>query len=185
MAKTKRIQLITESAVNVLVLYQFLKLLTKPFEEWKAFKLGIIDKDGNSLRKRATLDTAEEKSSFDLFHLFVRNIKRLIEKFPGGKSKLATYLAGLFLLKEEKNASWYEDEDVAYEAFMDFYESNEDDEALYKELRALVKKHYPDCDLDEDAPANAVGTGAHVAGLTEPVVRCPPGKKRKKFKNCV
>ena len=34
-------------AVDLFVTYRFLKLLTTPFEKTDAFKLGIIDEDGN------------------------------------------------------------------------------------------------------------------------------------------
>ena len=34
-------------AIDLFVTYRFLKLLTTPFEKQDAFKLGIIDKDGN------------------------------------------------------------------------------------------------------------------------------------------
>ena len=38
-------------AVDLFVTYRFIKLLTTPFEKTDAFKLGIIDKDGNRIRK--------------------------------------------------------------------------------------------------------------------------------------
>ena len=34
-------------AIDLFVTYRFLKLLTTPFEKQDAYKLGIIDKDGN------------------------------------------------------------------------------------------------------------------------------------------
>lgn len=175
---TKNMELLTESAIDTLVLYTFLKKLTTPFEKWDAYDLGIIDQDGNILKPRRTLKTQKEKAAFDLFDLFVRNIKRLIQKFPGGRSKIATYAAGLFLLKEQKNASWYVEEDMAYEAFMDFYEVVMDNEQLQKEILEFIRKKYSD--IEEEAPVNSVGVGAHVAGLTEPVVRTTPKERRKK-----
>ena len=52
--------------MDLLYLYQFIKRLTTPFDKTEAFKLGIIDKDGNVLRKRKTLSTAEEKNAYTL-----------------------------------------------------------------------------------------------------------------------
>ena len=49
--------------------------------------------------------TEEEKSAYNLFHRLVFNIKKLINKAPGGKSKIASYAAGLLLLKEHLNLS--------------------------------------------------------------------------------
>ena len=36
-------------AIDLFVTYRFIKLLVTPFEETDAFKLGIIDKDGNRI----------------------------------------------------------------------------------------------------------------------------------------
>jgi hypothetical protein len=81
--------------------FRFLRLLTTPWEELEAFKHGIIDKDGNVLRKASTLKTDEEKSCYNMFHRLVFNIKRLLNKLPFGKTKIASYAAALLLLKEE------------------------------------------------------------------------------------
>ena len=43
--------------VNAFVIYKFIKLLVTPFEKTDAFKLGIIDKDGNYLKKQKDLDS--------------------------------------------------------------------------------------------------------------------------------
>ena len=36
-------------AIDLFVTYRFIKLLVTPFEKTEAFKLGIIDKDGNRI----------------------------------------------------------------------------------------------------------------------------------------
>ena len=38
-------------AVDALITYRIVKLLTTPFERQEAFKYGIIDKDGKVLKK--------------------------------------------------------------------------------------------------------------------------------------
>jgi len=83
--------------VDLYVSYKFIEMLATPFNEWDAFELGLIDADGNTIKKP---DTTTEKRAFSVFHVITRNIKRLLEKIPGGKSKLASYAAALFLLKE-------------------------------------------------------------------------------------
>jgi hypothetical protein len=81
---------------------RFLTLLVTPWEDTNAFKLGLIDDTGKKLRKPKT---DEEKSAYNLFHRLVFNIKKLINKAPGGSSKIASYAAGLLLLKEHLNLS--------------------------------------------------------------------------------
>lgn len=87
---------------DAVVTYQFIKLLSQDFTEWKAYELGIIDEDGNTLRKRRTLKTTEERNSFTTFHVVIRNLKRILEKTPFGKSKLVSFGAALFLIKENR-----------------------------------------------------------------------------------
>ena len=37
-------------AIDLFVTYRFIKLLVTPFEKTDAFKLGIIDKEGNRIK---------------------------------------------------------------------------------------------------------------------------------------
>lgn len=85
--------------------YRFLKLLVTPWEKTKAYELGILDGDGKLLKKARELQTSEEKSAYTVFHRLVFNIKRLLNKLPFGKSKLASWATALFLIKEETNMS--------------------------------------------------------------------------------
>jgi len=80
--------------------FRFVKLLTTPWEETDAYKLGIIDEKGKR-DKSVKLDNDEKKSAYTTFIRLVFNIKRLLEKVPGGRSTLASYAAALFLLKEK------------------------------------------------------------------------------------
>ena len=84
--------------------FRFVKLLTTRFEETDAFKLGIIDEKGNRIKSKK-ISTSEEKSAFTTFHRLVFNIKKLLEKLPGGSNKVASYAAALFLLKEKYELS--------------------------------------------------------------------------------
>ena len=81
--------------------FRFLKLLVTPWEKTVAFELGIIDENGKVLKKGSQRNTPEEKSAYTVFHRLVFNLKRLLNKLPFGKSKLASYASALFLIKEE------------------------------------------------------------------------------------
>jgi|TARA_B110000467_G_C18338104_1_gene500241 hypothetical protein len=88
-------------AVDTYITYQFIRILTLKWEEMPAYKYGIIDDKGKLLRKYSTLRTNDEKDSYTIFHRVVWNLKRILEKLPFGRTKLASYAAGLFLLKEK------------------------------------------------------------------------------------
>ena len=92
---------LTKAADTVYTL-RFLRLLTTPWEETNAYKEGLIDDEGNKLRKPVT---EKDKSVYNMFHRLVFNIKKLINKVPGGKSKLASYASALYLIKEHLNLS--------------------------------------------------------------------------------
>lgn len=93
------------SAIDAFVAYKFIKLLTTPWMETEAYALGIIDENGKVLRKRRELKTSEEKRAYTVFHTLVWNVKRLIEKVPGGKTKIGSFAAALYLLKEQANVA--------------------------------------------------------------------------------
>ena len=103
-------------AIDLFVAYRFLRILTTPWEDQEAYKLGIIDKDGKLLRKRNTLKTDAQKKSFTLLHRLIFNLKRILHKIPLVRSKIGTYATALYLLKQHF-AGQVEDEDTIEKAF--------------------------------------------------------------------
>jgi hypothetical protein len=87
-------------AGDLVYTFRFVKLLATPWEETDAFKLGIIDKNGTRVKSKK-VETKEEKTAYTTFHRLVYNIKRLLERVPGGGSRIASYAAALFLLREQ------------------------------------------------------------------------------------
>ena len=92
--------------------FRFLKLLVTPWQKTKAFKLGILDKDGRIILRPKEWEKDnlnmlnDRKSAYTVFHRLVFNIKRLINKIPGiGKSRIASYAAALLLIKEHTGMS--------------------------------------------------------------------------------
>jgi len=84
--------------VDLFVTYRFIKLLVTPFNKQDAFKYGIIDEKG--FRTNKVIETSDEKASYTILHKLIFNIKRLMGKVPGLGSRLGTYAAALFLLKD-------------------------------------------------------------------------------------
>lgn len=87
--------------VDLFLVYQFVRRLATPFDKWDAFKEGVIDKDGNILVKKNRRG-GKQNTAFGLFDVMVLNMKKLLGKLPGGSSKIASYAAALFLIKEYK-----------------------------------------------------------------------------------
>lgn len=143
--------------IDLFLLYSFIKRLSSPFDKWKAYSTGVIDKDGNILVSPNDR-TKEQKDSFGRFDLLILKLKRLLEKIPGGKSKIGTYSAALWLIKEH-NMSYKETELI-------------DEATIEKELVENMATISEEMDINslfedyinEDAPINNAGGGA-IAGI--------------------
>ena len=108
--------LVEGTAIDLFVAYRFLRILTTPWEDQPAYKLGIIDKDGKLLKRSTSLRTIDEKQAFTLLHRLVFNLKRILSKIPGVRTKIGTYATALFLLKQHFGGQ-VEDEDMIEKAF--------------------------------------------------------------------
>ena len=113
---------------NIYFVYQFLKKLVTPFEKTEAFKLGIIDKKGKILKRRRDLETSDEKSAYNLSDTLVWNLKKILGKVPGGSSKIASYAAALWLIKEQDNGKIFVNEKELESQFFDYFEKLQSDE---------------------------------------------------------
>lgn len=88
--------------VDLLITYRIVKLISTPWEQQEAFKFGIIDKNGNVLKKSNKLNTEAEKDSYTILHRFVFNLKRILQKVGLGSSLSSFAVALAFILKEDK-----------------------------------------------------------------------------------
>jgi|TARA_B110000908_G_C10186630_1_gene418293 hypothetical protein len=177
--------------VDLFLVYQFIRRLATPFNKWDAFKQGIIDDKGQILIKKKDRD-ATQKKAFGVFDVMVTNIKKLLAKVPGGGSKLASYAAALFLIKEY-NA--FSDESILNEdltdeqleeslllfndRYVNYIKENADVKALNEEIKEAAKKRTfvakkdlssfrkkinTKPSLEEEPAANSVGAGG-IAGM--------------------
>lgn len=86
--------------IDNLIAFRIIYMLVTPFDQTDAFKYGIIDKDGNALKKTKDLKTSDEKESYNQLTKLVFSLKRILGKLPGGKTKLASIVAAYWLVKE-------------------------------------------------------------------------------------
>ena len=132
-------------AIDLFVTYRFLRILTTPFEKTDAFKLGIIDEKGNriklpkSTKPAVELSTSELQSAYTILHKLIFNIKKLFNKIPGLRTKVGTYAAALFLLKDT------------------FKESVDDPDMFEKEFVKFLKEN--NIELDDEISEDVIGFG--------------------------
>jgi hypothetical protein len=132
-------------AIDLFVTYRFIKLLVTPFDKTEAYKLGIIDATGNRVMpppingirqtKPEPLRTSEEKNAYTILHKLVFNIKKIFDKVPGLRTRLGTYAAALFLLKDTFKES-VDDPDVFEREFMKYLKEQgyEIDDTIMEEV---------------------------------------------------
>ena len=125
------------AALDLYFVYKFAKFIAMEWTDWPAYKLGIIDDEGKIIDKQR--NTAEKKFAYTLFHRLLRNLKRLIEKVPGMKSKLSKAVAAYFLFKEHCVQSGA-DGDMLDEEFRKYINENM---PLYESMQidVLMKQH--------------------------------------------
>lgn len=87
------------STIDNLAAFRILYMLVTPFDQTDAFKLGVIDKDGNVLVKIRD-QTPAQRDAYDMLDRLVFSLKRLLGKLPGGKSQIASLAAAYYLVKE-------------------------------------------------------------------------------------
>jgi hypothetical protein len=136
---------------DVYTSYSIIKRLTTPFKDTDAYRLGVIDENGKYLIPKSQR-TTEQNDAVGMLDRIVFNLKKIMSKLPGGDSKIASYAAALWLIKETRETTETE--------FLHFMVESKDEIA---ELGLII----------EEGPANAVGTG-NIAGSAGD----PPGKRK-------
>lgn len=104
--------------IDIALLYSFLKRLVTPFSEWEAFKQGVIDDEGSILIPIDKRSPAQ-RDSYGYYDRVVANLKKLIGKVPGGKTRLASFASALLLMREENVTSDPEELRVLLVYYMD------------------------------------------------------------------
>jgi hypothetical protein len=95
-------------AGDLVYTFRFLALLVTPFEKTKAFEKGIIDEKGKRLVKPPFSKIEDRNNYAEYYSPFIRlvfNVKKLMAKAPGGSSRIASYAAALYLIKENFSVS--------------------------------------------------------------------------------
>jgi len=159
--------------VDNLIAYRILSMLVTSFDKTSAYRLGIVDETGKVLRKMADLRTDEERNSYTYLHRLVFNLKRILNKLPGGESKLKNIVAAFFLIKEcyEKNDSAA----LLEEKYMAILQKLEEQNITLVEEELLIEEFMF---LNEDGIANVTGAGV---STDIPVAKMKSGRRYAAF----
>jgi hypothetical protein len=171
--------------VDLFLVYQFIKRLSTPFKEWDAYELGIIDERGNQLIKRKDFTTRDQKNAFGIFDIMIMKLKRLLEKIPGGKTRIGSYAAALYLIKEQQSI-----ENGGYELAESFGEDTLEEKLKQYIEQVNSSRSIDDIDelfetmFNEELPTNntsgVVGAGDDGVAVVRPSAANKYKKKNKK-----
>ena len=112
--------MITEgsAALDTIVAMRLLKLLTTPIEKSKAYKAGIVDKNGKKLRQ----PESSERNDYTFLDRFAFKIRHALTKSSDMQARrLLSFAAALALLREYKE----EDDVVEVGALLELYMQDE------------------------------------------------------------
>ena len=157
--------------VDSIITYRILKILTTPFNETKAFELGIIDSKGNELKKMRSLNSVVERDSYTILHRLIYRLKRIIEKVPIENKKMLSYAAALSLIRENIELTH---EPIELESLL----LERITQNLHTEIN-IIKQYMSEGNtlsfkqfVDEDIPANNA-SGGGIAGFTPDTIGIP------------
>jgi len=171
--------------VDAVVAYRILRMLATPIERSDAFRMGIIDKEGEKLKDP---QSSEELDSYSLLQRFVFKVQKALMKSPDRNAKrLLTFAAAIAILRESSEMDHDQGE---LESLLDLYMTEEAVQAQSKLLEHNDMLTFKNFHMEE----MGVGGGG-IAGIgTGPADQREPGrdpvfmpmvqrKKKRKRKN--
>lgn len=144
--------------INNIIAYKILYMLITPFVETDAYKLGIIDENGKNLIKASKFTSYEQKEAYSYLHRLVFNMKKIINRLPGGENKLKSIVTALYLVKE-----YYNVKDKSLTLMEDRFNRINSSNTILAEETIEVARFFEEQDVNEEGGAPANATGAAVS----------------------
>lgn len=160
--------------VDTVVAYRLLRMLATPIERSDAFKLGIVNNDGEKIKEPVS---QQELNAYSLLQRFVFKVQRALTRSPDRNAKrLLTFAAAMAILKE-----YTEDDEDNIDALLEVYMEDEDvieQAKLLEDYNLISFRNY----REETGVANVAGIGVGDKGEPGVDPRLMPMMRRKKKK---
>jgi hypothetical protein len=118
--------------VDTIITYRILKKLVQPIVQTDAYRLGIIDKNGNQIKKDSELNTPELRDAWTMLDRLIFRVRRVFNRQPLERNRLANLTTALTLVREH-----YLDENEYMYLETDFHQ-HAPDPALMMEVADLL-----------------------------------------------
>jgi hypothetical protein len=149
--------------VDNLIAFRILSMLVTPFDKTKSYEMGIIDKNGNALKKLKDM-TNTQKDHYSMLHRMVFRLKKIMSKIPLVNTQLGTLATAYFLVKECTNRGSIPP--TLEEDFLDLLKKIQKEDIVLVEEYLLVEEFLQT--INEEMPANVTGAAVKT---DEPVIR--------------
>lgn len=135
--------------IDNLIAFRILNMLVTPFEDTLTYNLGVIDKNGNPLKKLRNM-SQKERDNYTMLHRMVFRLKKIMAKIPLINNRLGDLAAAYWLVKEctENNRTTINLE----EQYLDLLKTMKQNNIVLMDEEILIEKFF-----DEDLPANVTG----------------------------
>lgn len=150
--------------VDNILAYRILSMIVTPFSETNAYKLGIIDETGTLLIKPKDFTSSDQKDAYTYLHRLCFNMKKIINRMPGGESRTKNIVAAFFLIKE----SYQNKEKTIHEDKFHKIINLMEDGYILVEDEIIVEAFLNEDGVASAAPANVTGAGV---STDQPVVK--------------
>jgi hypothetical protein len=146
--------------IDNLIAFRILNMLVTPFEDTLTYNLGVIDKNGNPLKKLKNM-SQKERDNYTMLHRMVFRLKKIMAKIPLINNRLGDLAAAYWLVKEctENNRTTINLE----EQYLDLLKTMKQQNIVLMDEEILIEKFF-----NEEVPTNATGVAVKT---DEPVVR--------------
>ena len=158
------------SATGNVIALQLLTMLCTPFTDFPAYKTGVIDDKGNYL-VRPEYRTLEQRKSIGYLDRLIINVKKLINKLPGGENKIKNVVAGMFLIRESvgryrvgDSVLLEEDEHLLDPVKEDLWALKDTRDRYHASREQTLELWSEYCRIKEEAGAGAGGVGVGAMG---------------------
>lgn len=97
---------VDERLEEIMAEHRFLQILTTPWKQQAAYKLGIINENGKIIRNRHELTESHERQAYpDIFYAYCWNVKRLVEQVFTNNLDTNNFVKSVWALKTQYGGS--------------------------------------------------------------------------------
>jgi hypothetical protein len=142
--------------------YKIIYNFQKPFTKWSAYKLGLIDENGDIIKKA---ETKKEKAALDPIINLVRKVKKILVKYIGDRQLVNLLISGYLITESKENIL---DLEVLIEN-QKIDVKDKDDKKMIKDINKLMKDITKLDEIENDDDSTKADKKSHMDKLLKKI----------------